>query len=170
LKKQITAVAKHLQEKTNENEIIKKSLKEQNNDISKLRDDVNKNTKAMKLKEKEIYDLGKKNENNETTNKKNKEEIYKLKKENKELLKESRRKKKPLEAVTTSTSYPHPSSTLLTSMSPTFLKPSMNNSLIMNSIVSSTTAISPPVLPPTLHQLLRLLPPYVRTKTIETYK
>ena len=54
-------MAKHLQEKTNENEIIKKSLKEQNNNISKLRDDANKNTKAMKLKEKEIYDLGKKN-------------------------------------------------------------------------------------------------------------
>ena len=82
---------KSLEKKINEREIMQKSLNSQNVEISKLHENLKQNGRMLKLKEKEIYDIAKKNDDLVDTCKMRKEAISKLKKENKKLEKDLNR-------------------------------------------------------------------------------
>jgi hypothetical protein len=82
---------KSLEKKINECEVMQKSLNSQNVEISKLHDNLKQNGRMLKLKEKEIYDIAKKNDDLVETCKMRKEAISKLKKENKKLEKDLNR-------------------------------------------------------------------------------
>ena len=82
---------KSLEKKINECEIMQKSLNSQNVEISKLNDNLKQSSRMLKLKEKEIYDVVKKNDDLVDTCQIRKEVISKLKKENKKLEKELNR-------------------------------------------------------------------------------
>ena len=70
---------------------MQKSLNSQNVEISKLHDNLKQNGRMLKLKDKEIYDIAKKNDDLVETCKMRKESISKLKKENKKLEKDLHR-------------------------------------------------------------------------------
>ena len=72
---------KSIEKKINQCEIRQKSLNSQNVEISKLHDNLKQNGRILKLKEKEIYNIAKKNDDFVDTCKMRKEAISKLKKE-----------------------------------------------------------------------------------------
>ena len=89
--RQTIVLEKSLEKKINECEIMQKSLNSQNLEISKLHDILKQNGRMLKVKEKEIYDIAKKNDDLVDTCKVRKETISKLRKENKKLEKDLNR-------------------------------------------------------------------------------
>lgn len=82
---QTMGLNKNLQKKTNECEIMNKSLNAQHAEIYKLLGDLNERWKTLKLKEKNIHDTVKKSDVLDETCKRRKEAISSLKQEKKEL-------------------------------------------------------------------------------------